>query len=636
MTRNFNPVTPMFVIVEETEDERTHARNSTGSRETSITVGYSPGMMVSCDSEKKEFSPRSSIHEVSSNTLYDTESGTSSDYPPDSGYESTVPDVPVAAKNTLIQGLRSHHVAFITLCSVFGTGLLISSSSTLQCSGPLSLFLGYALTGMLAFQVVTALADMTTYLPLPDTYCGFAQRFVDPALGFCISYTYLGTYLLFGPNQISAATLTMSYWVGSNVISPAVWIVVFMVIIALVNYCKVTKYAYLVDAFLIIKLVMYFIVAVTLVALICGAGRSHPHMGFSYWKSPGAMAAYPGLSGFGGKFVGLVVATNKSVWSFVGIETFAVPAIETVNPRRAIPKAKKILFWILFPTYLIIALLIGLSVPYNDPALAESTQKSLSGNAKASVIFVALYNASLGSMGHFVNAALLIFIFSAANTGFYLSTRILYGLSASGMAPKCFKKTTKNGVPIYAFAVVICFNFIAFINVKEKSIETYHHFVDATSLFALLNWACILFTHIRFLLAFKVQNVVYEFQRYVPDSTTSIIPSTIALVAAVLLIFTTNISVYVNYATSRLFEVNEFLAGMIAIPIFVSLYLGFKFYYKTSFVNLKEADLFFYRDIVDKRELAFLKHQSEHTNKQAHFSVVERLKNRLGTISVKC
>lgn len=518
----------------------------------------------------------------------------------------TTPYICQQDDHQLVKGLRAHNLAFITLCSVFGTGLFITSGTILEMGGPLTLILSYLISGSIVYQVITALADMSTYIQLPDSFSGFAERFVDPALGFSTSYTFLISFLIFVPNQISAGALTISYWVDSDTISPALWILLFLSLIVLVNYCKVTKYVFMVNAFIAAKLMIYLIIAIILMVIICGGGSSNEKIGFKYWRRPGVMTNYQNTDRNWGKLAALIISTTKSVWSYAGIESFSVATVETVNPRKSIPKAKKILFWLLFPTYLTILALIGLVVPFNDRSLFTSTNSNISQSINSSVLFVALYNAGLSTIGNFVNAAFLVFIFSAANTGFYLSTRILYGLSASGLAPSCFSKTTKDGVPIFAFLIIFCFNLIAFSSLNDKTIRTYHYFVEAASVFSLLNWASILITHIRFLQAFKKQNRVDEFKKYVPNSTMCCVSSYFFLFSTILFILMSNLSVYIDFALTKKFEVTDFLAGILPVPIFLSLFFGFKIYYKTTAVSPDKADLYFYRDVIDGQEEAYL------------------------------
>jgi amino acid transporter len=45
---------------------------------------------------------------------------------------------------------------------------------------------GYAIVGVLCYAVMTAMGEMAAWLPLPSGFTGFANRFVDPALGFAL------------------------------------------------------------------------------------------------------------------------------------------------------------------------------------------------------------------------------------------------------------------------------------------------------------------------------------------------------------------------------------------------------------------------------------------------------------------
>ena len=62
---------------------------------------------------------------------------------------------------------------------------------------------------------------------------------------------------------------------------------------------------------------------------------------------------------------------------------------------------------------------------------------------------------------------MLTSIFSAGNTYTYCAVRNLYGLSLEGRAPKFLSHCTKNGVPIYAFCVVMIFPILSFVQVSS-------------------------------------------------------------------------------------------------------------------------------------------------------------------------
>lgn len=46
-----------------------------------------------------------------------------------------------------------------------------------------------------------------------------------------------------------------------------------------------------------------------------------------------------------------------------------------------------------------------------------------------------------------VDAVILIFVMSAANSDLYIGSRTLFALAAEGKAPKIFKRVNRMGVP---------------------------------------------------------------------------------------------------------------------------------------------------------------------------------------------
>lgn len=73
----------------------------------------------------------------------------------------------------------------------------------------------------------------------------------------------------------------------------------------------------------------------------------------------------------------------------------------------------------------------------------------------------------IGGLAHVINASLLIFIFSAADSFLYIASRTLYGLALLGQAPKIFRKVTKRGVPVWALLFSWPFSFLVFLNLGE-------------------------------------------------------------------------------------------------------------------------------------------------------------------------
>ena len=70
---------------------------------------------------------------------------------------------------------------------------------------------------------------------------------------------------------------------------------------------------------------------------------------------------------------------------------------------------------------------------------------------------------------HTICSLLLTSIFSAGNTYTYCAIRTLYGLALEGRAPRVLTYTTRNGVSIYCFAVVMIFPMLSFLQCSSSS-----------------------------------------------------------------------------------------------------------------------------------------------------------------------
>ncbi|MFX9825954.1 amino acid permease, partial [Acinetobacter baumannii] len=56
-----------------------------------------------------------------------------------------------------------------------------------------------------------------------------------------------------------------------------------------------------------------------------------------------------------------------------------------------------------------------------------------------------------------MNFVILTAILSVGNSGLYASTRILWAMSRTGMAPRGLSKLSARGVPLYALLITLCF-----------------------------------------------------------------------------------------------------------------------------------------------------------------------------------
>ncbi|ODV90932.1 hypothetical protein CANCADRAFT_57321 [Tortispora caseinolytica NRRL Y-17796] len=533
------------------------------------------------------------------------------------------PDKP--GRHELKRDLKARHVSMIAIGGAVGTGLIIGTGAALATAGPGSILIAYTFVGLIVYFVMCALGEMATYLPMSKGFAGYATRFVDPALGFAVGYTYLLKYLIVTPNQLTAGALVLQYWVSRETVNPGVWITVFLVIIVSINYLGVKFFGELEFWLSALKVVTMIGLILVLLVIALGGAPTHDRLGFRYYHNPGAFKDYSqsGLTigGPTGQFFSFVMVLVTAVFAYLGTELVGVTVGEAENPRRNIPRAIKLTFYRILVFYVFSVLLLGMCVPYNDPLLLFATS-SATTSANASPFVVAIINAKIPILPDIINGAILLFVLSAANSDLYIATRTLYGIAKDGNCFKIFTRTTKRGIPIYCLIVAALFCCLAYMNVASSSATVFKYFVNLVTIFGILTWISILYTHICFMKAVEAHgmsrkaDLVYRapFQPYA---------SYIAMGFCILIALIKNIEVFFVTDTHP-FNAAVFVTGYLGIPIYLIMIFGYKFVMKSKRVLPAEADMHSIKVDIDREEELFLAQQAEKA-KHANPSFLEKL-----------
>lgn len=505
--------------------------------------------------------------------------------------------------------LKTRQIAMIALGGALGTGLLINTGPSLANAGPGSMLIGYALVGVLCFAVMAAMGEMAAWLPIPSGFTGFAHRFVDPALGFALGWNYWFKYIITTPNNLIASVLIIRFWFdergydgpGANA---AIYVAIFLATIVAINYFGVGYFGeiefWLSSAKVLIMLGLIIFTCV----LASGGGPSHKPTGFTYWKDPGAFAAYK-ADGGGGRFLGFWSVLTSAVFSFLGAELVGVTVGEAQNPRKAIPRAVRLTFFRIVCFYLVLILFLGMTVPYNSPRLlTANTTSGNTVNAAASPFVVAAVLAGVNGLPDIINVCLLIFTFSAANSDLYIATRSLYSLAIEGNAPRIFSRTNDRGVPIYALGLSSACCCIAFMSPDVGTFKTFTYFVSLVTIFGILTWISILISHIYFVRARRAQMIPDTALAYV--SPFGITGSIIALVFACVITLLNGWPAFVHNPTTGNFDWRNFIVDYIPIPIYLLMIGGYKVIMRSEMVRPLDADLYGGKARIDAEEAEFV------------------------------
>ncbi|TVY32205.1 Dicarboxylic amino acid permease [Lachnellula occidentalis] len=507
----------------------------------------------------------------------------------------------------LHRGLKSRQITMIAIGGAIGTGLIIGTGKSLAQAGPAPLFIGYLLVGFLCFLVMAALGEMAAWLPMSSGFTGYATRFCDPALGFALGWNYWFKYIIVTPNNLTAASLVIQYWVPRDKVNPGAFIAVFLVVVVLINYFGVKFFGEFEFYLSSIKVIVILGLILLSLILAAGGGPNHHATGFQYWKNPGAFKPYI-LEGSAGRFLAVWSTFTTAVFAYLGTELVGVTVGEAANPRKVIPRAIKLTFYRILLFYVVLVFFLGMLVPYNSKDLIDANKKS-SSTASASPFVVAIKLSGIKVLPGIFNACVLIFVFSAANSDLYIASRTLYGLAHEHKAPKIFGWTDKRGMPVYALALSTLFCLLAFLGCNTSSYTVFGYFVNLVTMFGLLTWISILISHIYFVRARRAQNIPDTALAYV--APLGVYGSYGALVFSCLIAFFKGFALFcykktAAKGTTPKFDTPTFVTTYLAIPLYIIMIFGYKFIMKSETVRPEQADLYSGKAKIDAEEQEYL------------------------------
>ncbi|KAF1986885.1 proline-specific permease [Aulographum hederae CBS 113979] len=476
------------------------------------------------------------------------------------------------------RGLKSRHIQFIALGGTIGTGLFLGIGKAFASAGPLSVLLGYSLTGCAIWAMMQCLGEMATWLPLPGAIPQYCARYVDPAMGFAVGWNNWYSAAITLCAEISAAAIIIGFW--NEDINQGAWIATIIVVVLALNVFAVSIYGEAEFVFASIKIVT--ILGLLLMALVVdlGGGPNHDRLGFRYWKKPWAPMLEKVGTGDWGRFLGLFSTLINASFSYGGVEMVAVAAGEAENPRKNIPKAVKRVFWRILTFYVLGSLAIGVLVPADDPDLLADK-----AGGGSSPWVIACYRAGIPVLPHIINAVILTSASSSANAFLFTGSRYLFAVAQNKQAPKFLLKCTKTGVPIYCVLITASISLLTFLSVSSGANEVFSWFMNLTTIANLLTWISICIAYLQFRKALIKQNVSRD--SLIFKSRWQPYTAYFALIYFSIVILFNGWTVF----TKGNWSVNDFITAYIGIPIYLGLYLFWKVFKRPGFVKAEEADI---------------------------------------------
>lgn len=403
--------------------------------------------------------------------------------------------------------LKNRHIQLIGIGGTVGTALFVQIGSALAKGGPGSLFLAFSIWSTFILAINNCLAEMVTWIPISSPFVRFADRFVDPALGFCAGINFFALQASLVPFEVVAFNLVLRFWTDKI---PLVAVILFVLVsYALLNMFAVRWYGESEFWLSTGKVTLAVGVTVFTFVTMVGGNPLHDKYGFRNWdpsKVPGAPFAEYIETGSLGRFLGFLACFTQASFTIAGPDYVAMTAGEAELPRRNMPSAFYRVFYRLTAFFVLGSLCIGIVVPYSDPDLLSALSHARPG-AGSSPYVIAMEHLHIKVLPHIVNALILTAVFSAGNSYVYCASRTLLGLALEGKAPRFLTRCTATGVPIYCVGVTLGISLLSFLQVSNNAAVVLQWFVNLVTASQLLNYAIIAFTYLRFHKALEAQGI---------------------------------------------------------------------------------------------------------------------------------
>lgn len=386
---------------------------------------------------------------------------------------------PPTERNQLKRSLSNRHIQLIAIGGAIGTGLFMGSGKTISLAGPSIIFV-YMIIGFILFFVMRAMGELLLSDLNYKSFSDFSADLIGPWAGFFVGWTYWFCWVITGIADIVAITSYVSFWVPNF----PEWVTSFICVVTLLtlNLVSVRLFGELEFWFAMIKIVAIIaliIVGGTLIAMNFQSPAGHTASLSNIWNDGGMFPM--GISGF---FAGFQIA----IFAFVGIELVGTAAAETRDPEKSLPKAINAIPFRIIAFYVLSLIVIMAVTPWRTILADKSPFVEM---------FVLI---SLPAAASIVNFVVLTSAASSANSGVFSTSRMLFGLSKEGDAPKQFSRLSKKAVPATGLIFTcICLSFgiilIYFIP------DIMHAFTLVTTVSAILFmfiWSMILYSYLKF------------------------------------------------------------------------------------------------------------------------------------------
>ena len=341
---------------------------------------------------------------------------------------------------SLKRAMSSRHLVMISLGGAIGTGLFLASGEVIAQTGPIGAIISYILGGLIAYMVMLCLGELAVHMPESGSFGSYAQQYIGPATGYTVTWLYWLTWSATLGTEFTAAALLMQEWFPH--ISMWLWTIIFAAVVFSLNMSSTRWFA---ESEFWLALVKVVTVVAFIILGLCAIFGLIQYQGYS------TAPLFSNLTAAGWFPNGLIpIFTTMLIvnFAFSGTELIGVAAGETEDPAKNVPKAINTAIWRLLIFFVGTIIVISALLPH---AMAGLDAEGVSSSP-----FVTVFeHIGIPHAQDIIRFVIITALLSAANSGLFAASRMMWSLSAKKQLPAVFSKINQRGIPYIAVIVTM-------------------------------------------------------------------------------------------------------------------------------------------------------------------------------------
>lgn len=175
---------------------------------------------------------------------------------------------------------------------------------------------------------------------------------------------------------------------------------------------------------------------------------------------------------------------------------------------------------------------------------------------------------------------------SAANSNMLAGSRVLFGMANAGQAPKIFARLNRFSIPWIAVGLLSIFMALGYMTLEDTASTAFTWLQDLVAVSTLTDWIIVLITYLRFYYGCKAQGI--DRRRELPWAA-PFQPwfSWASLILFLVLLLTSGYNVFIHGH----WDTETFISSYFNIPFTLILYVGYKFWFKTDTIPVKDLPI---------------------------------------------